>query len=151
MAQSAAMAMVRAKSDRTKDGHRVWKGAINKRGSPKMRVGTGRSVLSARKVVYEMINGPVPDRHRVMPSCHCHGCVEPSHLVAVPMAGLFVWLAQRGALDTIKNEAARLKAANRRRTAPFAESDSDRPLVSAASIFSFGAALGRQQRAEVVR
>ena len=134
-------AFLRARSDRTKDGHRVWNGSINKNGQPKMR-DSHRRVLSARKVIYEMAYGPVPDRHRLMPACRCHGCVEPAHLVPVPVAGLFVWLAQHGAMDTVRNETARLKESNRRRTKPVAEVD--RQLVSAASIFSLGASIARK-------
>lgn len=142
-----ALAYVRKHAERTKDGHRVWTGYVTTTGQPRARFDGSRTFSSARKVIYEATKGPVPEKHRVMLSCDCHGCVEPDHLVAVPPEGQFTFLIAQGAMDTVKYAVSRKKAAERRRVAPVPK-DAPRPmheLVPSASIFSLGAALGRQQ------
>lgn len=37
---------------------------------------------NAHRVSYELFWGPVPEGKEVAHTCHCRGCVNPSHLVA---------------------------------------------------------------------
>jgi hypothetical protein len=107
------MALVKARSDRSKSGCRIWTGYISPAGMPEM-VLNGRTI-SARRWVYEQTNGPIPDKHRVVATCRCHGCIEPSHLTAIPLKDVFAWLQRNGAMDTVKSALARLNGAASRR------------------------------------
>lgn len=39
-------------------------------------------LLVVRRVIYELVHGPVPERHQVGVRCKCDRCVHPDHLVA---------------------------------------------------------------------
>jgi hypothetical protein len=126
MTSAAAMAFVRSKSDRTKDGCRVWSGFTDSRGHPKTNI-DGNS-LSVRKLVYEAINGPVPVKHRLFASCLCHGCIEPTHMEPVHTSAMFVWMREHGILNTVANQTAALRSAAKRRV-PDAQRDAIRAMA----------------------
>lgn len=52
----------------------LWKGGKNSRGQPKV----GRR--SGRRLVWELVKGPVPPEARMGVSCGCPSCLNPKHL-----------------------------------------------------------------------
>lgn len=57
----------------------IWTGSDNGSGHPKVRVaGISRS---ARRFVWEIVNGAIPLAKMVTPSCKDRACLNPDHLV----------------------------------------------------------------------
>lgn len=70
------------------DPDECWEhnGPLNKRnGYPKIsvRINGKQTTVYAHRVVFEHVNGPVPEGHEVDHKCHNHRCVRPSHLEAL--------------------------------------------------------------------
>lgn len=67
----------------------IWKGIASKSGVPKVNIhcthtANGRTVVSARRVVWELTHGPVPARKYVTTNCGHPGCLK--HLVLTTKA-----------------------------------------------------------------
>lgn len=60
-----------------------WKGATNGKGHPKVAWtdDRGRTHISARRVVWSAVNGPIPKGKLVTVSCQTPDCLNPEHLV----------------------------------------------------------------------
>lgn len=93
----------------------IWQGIASKGGVPKINVHcgrgkNGRSVLSARRVVWEALKGPIPEGKYITPSCGQPGCLNPEHLVYTTKAKI---AAQIGARPDVKAKKAAAGAGER--------------------------------------
>lgn len=63
----------------------LWHGTIEKKtGYGRIRIGGRKGrVLMVHRVLYQEVNGPIPDALLVDHKCHVHNCVNPKHLRAV--------------------------------------------------------------------
>ena len=91
---------LRESSERTEDGHWLWKLSLDDDGYGSMKV-RGRSMRAAR-VSYEVFIGPIPDGYWVHQICRSRECVAPAHLDAITPAES----VRRGDSDPLKNFAA---------------------------------------------
>lgn len=56
----------------------AWKGKATRDGHGYFRVGSRSRTAAA--LAWESVNGPVPERSRVLRKCSTVGCVNPEHL-----------------------------------------------------------------------
>lgn len=89
-------------------GCRIWSLFVTQTGRPIIRV--NRTPVSARKIVYELHNGPVPEGYGVVATCRCAGCIEPKHLEAKPRNEILPWLMAAGLLSTAEVKSRKLVA-----------------------------------------
>lgn len=63
----------------------IWTGSINRLGYGKLTVGSAgaSTTLSAHRVAFEQIVGPIPPNHEIHHRCRNRMCVRPEHLQAV--------------------------------------------------------------------
>ena len=66
-----------AKTRRTADGHLLWDGWLAN-GYPAAKQ-TGNTVY-LKRLIWEEINGPIPEGAVVISTCGQRACIEPSHL-----------------------------------------------------------------------
>ena len=62
---------------RTPDGHLLWTGGLAN-GYPAAKL-DGRTVY-VKRLIWEEVNGPIPEGAVVISACGQRTCVEPSHL-----------------------------------------------------------------------
>lgn len=82
------------KTVRTSDGHTLWIGALAN-GYPAGK-SKGRTVY-LKRLIWEEINGPIPEGMVVTSSCGRRNCIEPTHLALGPP----------GRYDGVRNELGR--------------------------------------------
>ncbi len=70
-----------SKTIRTPDGHLLWEGALAN-GYPAGKH-KGKTVY-LKRLIWEEVNGPVPEGMVVTSSCGRRDCIEPSHLALSP-------------------------------------------------------------------
>ena len=59
----------------------TWLGGTDMNGNGLVKVGASRTTKKARRVAYELTNGPIPEGLGVSVTCKNHACVRPTHLV----------------------------------------------------------------------
>lgn len=69
-----------AKTDSSGGPDACWPWIGAKGGSGTCSIQVGGKQLSARRVIWELARGPIPDEHMVSDSCGNRGCVNPAHL-----------------------------------------------------------------------
>jgi hypothetical protein len=90
----------------------VWTGICSKGGVPKINIlpagKTERTVLSARRVVWELAKGPIPAKRLVTVTCGCSKCLNPEHLKLTTRAQVATLVGAR--LDVKLKKGAALSA-----------------------------------------
>lgn len=94
-----------------------WQGITSKSGVPKINIfvgrgKNGRTVLSARRVVWELVKGPIPPKKLLTTNCGCVTCLNPDHLVLTTKSKVS---QKNGARLDVKLKRAISNARNRRR------------------------------------
>jgi hypothetical protein len=69
----------------------IWTGIASSSGVPKINIfvgrgKSGRTVVSTRRVVWELVKGPIPARKLITTNCGCVKCLNPDHLVLTTAA-----------------------------------------------------------------
>jgi hypothetical protein len=65
------------KTERTADGHLLWKGGLAN-GRPAVKQGS--KTVYVKRLLWEEMNGPIPEGLVVVSACGERTCIEPSHL-----------------------------------------------------------------------
>lgn len=68
------------------DGCWVWLGQLTGSGRKTPEFQWKRRHLRARRVAWELTNGPMPKGHQIVLTCGERRCVRPEHLTVVPAA-----------------------------------------------------------------
>lgn len=62
----------------------IWFGGFGQWGVPQLAGDNGKSSISARRVIWERTNGPLPPKRWVTTTCGNKACVNPGHLALRP-------------------------------------------------------------------
>ena len=74
----------------------TWTGAHSTPGTPIIRRGGGRPMMSAAIAVYEIEYGPLSPGHKAFRVCYQSGCMNPRHMIAATQAEIVMLLALSG-------------------------------------------------------
>lgn len=138
----------------------IWQGIMSKGGVPKINIARaecngGRTVLSARRVAWEAIKGPIPEGKYVTTSCGHPSCMNPEHLVFTTKAKI---ARQIGARPDVKAKRAASMAGERSHRATLTRAQveeiraTDRGASELAALYPCSAsAIGKVKRGETWR
>lgn len=95
-------------------GCQRWLRGVNGDGHPMMRL--AGTVVPVRRVVHQLVNGPLAPGERAVCTCECRRCVEPTHMQAMAHGRMMRLRAQEGRMRSpmrAAKSAARMRAASR--------------------------------------